>query len=129
MKSPSLLFVFSAAASLTYLLTRPLTAGDWPAIFAVSSTLLLAVLGFRVNRLLGAALALSCLGDLLLGIRRLGSLNAESLFLFGLASFLLAHLVYIAMFRKYRLAVWWRPGRSAHARRADDPGCARVDAS
>ena len=110
MKTSRLLFVVSVAASLAYLLTRPLTAGDWPAVFAVLSTLLLAVLGFRVNVLLGVALALSCLGDLLLGVRRLGSLDAESLFLFGLGSFLLAHLVYIAMFRKYRLAVWWRPG-------------------
>ena len=71
---------------------------------------LLAVIGFRVDRLLGAALAISSVGDFLLGVRRLGSLDGESLFLLGLGSFLLAHLVYIAMFRKYRLSDWWRSG-------------------
>src|SRR5664279_426702 len=110
MKTSKLLIAVSAAASLSYLRARPLTAGDWPVVFAVLSTLLLAVLGFRVNRLLGGALAFSCLGDFLLGVRRLGSLDGESLFLLGLGSFLLAHLVYIAMFRKYRIAEWWRPG-------------------
>jgi uncharacterized membrane protein YhhN len=110
MKLFRLLIAVSAAASLTYLLVRPLAAGDWPVIFAVLSTLLLAVIGFGVDRLLGSALALSCLGDFLLGIRRLGSLDGESLFLLGLGSFLLAHLVYIAMFRKHRLPVWWKPG-------------------
>jgi len=104
------LIVASAAASLTYLVTRPLALGDWPAVFAVLSTLLLAVQGFRLDRLLGWAIAFSCLGDFLLGIRQLGNLNADSLFLFGLGSFLLAHLTYIGMFRKYRLAMWWKPG-------------------
>ncbi len=110
MQTSRVLFVVSAAASLTYLLTRPLAAGDWPVVFAVLSTLLLAVIGFSVNALLGAALALSCLGDFLLGVRRLGSLDGETLFLLGLGSFLFAHLVYIAMFRRYRVAVWWKPG-------------------
>jgi uncharacterized membrane protein YhhN len=110
MKTSRLLIFVSVAASLTYLLVRPLTAGDWPVVFAVLSTFLLAVLGFGANRLLGGALALSSLGDFLLGVRRLGSLDAESLFLLGLGSFLLAHVVYIAMFRKYRLSVWWKPG-------------------
>jgi len=109
MRTSRPLIAVSAAASLTYLLTRPLTAGDWPVVFAVLSTFLLAVLGFRVDRLLGTALALSSLGDLLLGVRRLGPLDGESLFLLGLSSFLLAHLVYIAMFRKYRALVWWKP--------------------
>src|SRR5664279_2002240 len=110
MKTSKLLIAVSAAASLSYLRARPLTAGDWPVVFAVLSTLLLAVIGFRVNRLLGGALAFSCLGDFLLGVHRLGSLDGESLFLLGLGSFLLAHLVYIAMFRKYRLLIWWKPG-------------------
>ena len=99
----------SAAASLTFLLAHPLTAGDWPVIFKVLSILLLAVLGFRVDGLLGGALALSSLGDFLLGVRRLGSLDGESLFLLGLGSFLIAHLVYIALFRKYLALVWWKP--------------------
>lgn len=100
----------STAASLAYLVTRPLTSDDWPAVFAVLSTLLLAVLGFRLDPLLGVALALSCLGDFLLSLHRLGSMNADSLFLFGLGSFLLAHLAYIAVFRGYRLPAWWKPG-------------------
>jgi len=110
MKTSRPLIFVSAAASLTYLVVRPLTAGDWPVVFAVLSTLLLAVVGFRVTALLGVALAVSCLGDFLLGVRRLGSLDGESLFLLGLGSFLVAHLVYIAMFRKYRMAEWRKPG-------------------
>jgi uncharacterized membrane protein YhhN len=109
MRTSGLLFLVSAAASLTFLLTHPLTAGDWPVIFKVLSILLLSVLGFRVDGLLGGALALSSLGDFLLGVRRLGSLNGESLFLLGLGSFLIAHLVYIALFRKYQALVWWNP--------------------
>jgi len=49
---------------------RPITAGDWLVIFKVASILLLAVLGFRVNALLGSALVICALGDLLLGARR-----------------------------------------------------------
>ena len=68
------------------------------------SILLLAVLGFRVDALLGGALAICALGDFLLGVRMLGSLDAEALFLLGLGSFLVGHLTYIAMFRKYRIS-------------------------
>jgi len=110
MRKSGLLFAVCAASSLTFLLARPLTAGDWPVIFKVLSILLLAVLGFRVDGLLGTALALSSLGDFLLGVRRIGSLDGESLFLLGLGSFLIAHLVYIALFRKYLTLVWWKPG-------------------
>ena len=110
MRRSKLLIAVSIAASLTYLLSRPLAADNWPAVCAVLSTLLLAVLGFRVDHLLGCALAFSCLGDFLLVILQLGSLNADSLFLFGLGSFLLAHLAYIAMFRRYRLPVRWKLG-------------------
>ncbi len=110
MRISGLVCAISAAASLTFLLARPLTAGDWPVIFEVASILLLAVLGFRTDGLLGGALALSAVGDFLLGVRRLGSLDGESLFLLGLGSFLLAHLVYIALFRRYRAKVWRKPG-------------------
>jgi uncharacterized membrane protein YhhN len=109
MKTSGLLFAVSAAASLTFLLARPLTPGDWPVIFKVLSIFLLVVLGLRVEGLLGAALALSSVGDFLLGIRRIGNLDGESLFLLGLVSFLIAHLVYIALFRKYRGPIWWKP--------------------
>jgi uncharacterized membrane protein YhhN len=104
------LFAISVAASLSFVLARPLTMGDWPVIFAVMSILLMAVVGFGIERLLGVALIVSSVGDFLLGVRRLGSLDRESLFLFGLISFLTAHLVYIAVFRRYRTLIWWRPG-------------------
>ena len=68
-------------------------------ILEVSSIVLLAVLGFRADWFLGGALLLSAVGDFLLGVGRLGQLEEESLFLLGLVSFLIAHLVYIAMFR------------------------------
>lgn len=99
----------SAAASLAFLLARPFTAGDWPVIFKVLSIFLLALLGIRVDGLLGIALTLSSVGDFLLGIRRLGSLDERSLFLIGLGSFLIAHLPYIALFRKFHASVWWTP--------------------
>jgi uncharacterized membrane protein YhhN len=59
-----------------------------------------------VDKLLGTTLTICSLGDLLLGVRRLGSLDADKLFLLGLGAFLIAHLVFIAMFRKYRLPGW-----------------------
>jgi uncharacterized membrane protein YhhN len=57
--------------------------------------------GLRVNVLLGAALAISAVGDLFLGVRRMGALSGESLFMLGLGAFLVAHLVYIFLFRGY----------------------------
>jgi uncharacterized membrane protein YhhN len=110
MRASQVLFAISAAASLTFILVRPLTPDDGPVILAVMSVLLLAVVGFRVQRLLGAALVVSSCGDFLLGVRRLGPLDRESLFLCGLVSFLVAHLCYIALFRKYRVSIWWKPG-------------------
>ena len=110
MRTSGLLFAVSAAASLIFLLARPLSVGDWPVIFKVLSILLLAVLGFRVDGLLGSALALSSLGDFLLGVRRIGNLDEESLFLLGLGTFLIAHLIYIGLFRKFLILVWWKPG-------------------
>ena len=109
------MFAVSAIFSLVYLVTRPLTASDWPVIFKVLSILLLAVLGFRTKALLGTALALSSLGDFFLGFRQLGHLGEDSLFLLGLGTFLVAHLVYIVLFRKYWPLVWWK---SAPARKS-----------
>src|ERR1700687_4339159 len=103
MKISKLLLVVSAAASFAFLLGRWFTTDGWPVVPEVLSILLLAVIGFRVDRLLGAGLAISSVGDFLLGVHRLGSLDGETLFLLGLGSFLLAHLMYIAMFRRYRL--------------------------
>lgn len=110
MKTSRLLLAASAVASLTFLLANSLADGDWPVIFKVLSIVLLAVLGFRVDMLLGGALAVSSVGDFLLGVQQLGSPAGESLFLLGLGSFLIAHLTYIAMFRTYKSLHWRRPG-------------------
>jgi uncharacterized membrane protein YhhN len=109
MKSSRLLLFLSAASSLIFLVGISCVTCDWLVVFKVSSILPLAILGFRVNSQLGTALTLGAIGDFLLGVRQLGSLNAEKLFLFGLGAFLVGHLVYIAMFRKYRRASQWKP--------------------
>lgn len=108
MKSSRVLLLLSAAASVIFLLSGFVTTSEWPVFFKVASILLLAILGIRVNSLLGVALTLGALGDFLLGVRQLGSLDAEKLFLFGLAAFLLGHLVYVAMFRKYCAMSGWK---------------------
>lgn len=110
MKSSKLLLAVSFAASVVFLLANSRDSDDWLVVFKLASILPLAVLGFRVNSLLGTALGFGVLGDFLLGVRQIGSLDAEKLFLMGLAAFLFGHLVYIAMFRKYRGAIWWKPG-------------------
>ena len=102
MKSSKLLLAVSVAASVVFLLANSHDSDDWLVVFKLASIVPLVVLGFRVNSLLGTALGFGVLGDFLLGVRQLGSLDAEKLFLVGLAAFLLGHLVYIAMFRKYR---------------------------
>jgi len=109
MKTSRPLLALSATTAFVYLLARPLGAGDWPVVFKIACILLLAVVGFGIERRLGGALTLSSLGDFFLGVGRLGKMDGESLFLLGLGSFLIAHLVYIAMFSKYRALVWWRP--------------------
>lgn len=101
MKSSHVLLLLSIAFSLIFLLSGPVVSQRAP-IFKVGSILLLALPGFRADKLLGAALAFGALGDLLLGVHRLGPFAAEKLFLFGLGAFLLGHLIYIVMFRKYR---------------------------
>jgi uncharacterized membrane protein YhhN len=110
MKTSRLILAVSASASLTFLLASPHPAGDWPVVFKALSILLLALLGFGIDKLLGGALLISSLGDFLLGVRRLGGLDGESLFLLGLGSFLIAHLTYIVMFHRYRALVCWKPG-------------------
>ncbi len=99
MRTSRLIFALSIAASFGFLVACQFRSGDWPVILEVSSIVLLAVLGFRADWFLGGALLLSAVGDFLLGVGRLGQLEGESLFLLGLGSFLIAHLVYIAMFR------------------------------
>jgi uncharacterized membrane protein YhhN len=76
---------------------------------ALSVTLKVASVGFLVvlaasahpcRKLLIAALTFSAVGDFLLELKHLGSLGPVQLFLFGLISFLVAHLFYVAMFVK-----------------------------
>lgn len=95
------LLVLSVMASAVFLAARQFSQGNWPVTFKVLSILLLASLGFRRDVLLGGALAVSALGDFFLGINRMGGLGPERLFLLGLGSFLVAHLLYIALFRKF----------------------------
>jgi uncharacterized membrane protein YhhN len=91
----------SAAASLAYLLTADFGATEWRVVLKVVSVALLALLGFRVSKLLGAALTFGAIGDFLLDVPRLGALGPEQLFLFGLGAFLVGHVVYIVMFRRF----------------------------
>ena len=109
MKSSRLLLFVSAAASVVFLAGSSCVSSDWLVVFKLASILPLALLGFRVNSLLGIALTFGAIGDLLLRVNQLGSLDAQKLFLFGLAAFLIGHLVYIAMFRRYFGLSWWKP--------------------
>jgi len=86
------ILLISAVCSMAYLVVPPIVSSPWWVGFKVMSIVLLAVLGFRANLLLGIALAVSSIGDLFLGL-------GERWFLFGLASFLVAHIVYILTFR------------------------------
>jgi uncharacterized membrane protein YhhN len=98
--------VASAVASLLYLLTPAYAAADWRVFLKVASVALLAVLGFRVSKLLGAALSFGALGDFLLDVPSLGSFGPAQLFLFGLGAFLTGHIVYIVMFRSFARVSW-----------------------
>lgn len=103
------LLTISIVVSSVYfcLLLAHHAAGPFSIILKVASTgLLVAVAAFAHHRrkLLILALAFSVAGDLLLELRRIGSLGPEQLFLLGLVSFLSAHIFYIAMFLKSRSA-------------------------
>lgn len=106
MKSIRPLLIASVAASLIFLFADSLAAGDWPVVFKLASIAILATLAIRADKLLATALAFGALGDFFLGVRRIGSLDAEKLFLFGLGAFLLGHLVYIALFVRLRQRQW-----------------------
>jgi uncharacterized membrane protein YhhN len=112
MKAFGTLVAISVTTSLVFLVLRSFTSTDWMVIVELLSIALIALLGFRLDPLLGTALIFSLIGDFLLGVRRLGSLDGQSLFLLGLGSFFIAHLVYIAMFRKYWPSIWWKAGPS-----------------
>src|SRR5690606_3329054 len=91
---PNGTLLFSAALALFYLLMQR-RSPSWQRTFAkAGSIVLLAVLSLIVGGpvLLAVALILSAAGDAFL------AQNGEKNFLAGLASFLAAHLVYIALF-------------------------------
>lgn len=121
MRSTRTFVVVSIIASLIFLVSRQFASGEWPVFFKVGSIVILALLGARANALLGTALAASALGDLFLGVRQLGSLSGESLFMLGLGAFLVAHVVYILMFRGYGA---FKPGRLSASSRVAMAGVA-----
>ncbi|HKP84458.1 MAG TPA: lysoplasmalogenase [Blastocatellia bacterium] len=96
-----LLLALSLACGAIYLVTRGLPAVAGMVVVKGMSTGLLAALAFRMLRdreglILGVSLLFSALGDVFLGV------NEERLFTFGLASFLIAHVLYIVLFVRSR---------------------------
>jgi uncharacterized membrane protein YhhN len=92
-----MLRLLSIICGVVYLVTQPWQ--PYPGSFIVKGLSVgpLAVLAFAVGSpMLGLALALSTVGDVLL------DLDAVRLFVFGLGSFLVAHLVYISVFVRNR---------------------------
>ncbi|MGA9767996.1 MAG: lysoplasmalogenase [Blastocatellia bacterium] len=94
-----LLLALSIGCGAAYLI---LPAFPGSVIIKVLSIAPLAVIAFRVLRdrdglMLGNSLSFSTLGDMFLG------LDADRLFIFGLASFLIAHLLYIVLFMRNRV--------------------------
>jgi uncharacterized membrane protein YhhN len=90
------LLAVSVTSAAAYLISQaePFAGSAIVKSLAVSPLALIAIrrLRDRDGYLLGGALLLSAVGDLLLGI------DPDRLFVFGLAAFLIAHLFYIALF-------------------------------
>ena len=87
----------SIAAGFAYLLTGPWQPYPGSVVVKGLSVGALAAIAFLAGSpILGAALALSSLGDVLL------DLDPVHLFVYGLASFLFAHLVYTVLFLRSR---------------------------
>ena len=96
-----LLLALSLACGAAYLVTRGLPAFTGSVVIKVLSVAPLALIAFRMLRdrdglMLANSLSFSTLGDMFLGI------DGEKLFVFGLASFLIAHLLYIVLFVRNR---------------------------
>jgi len=92
-----MLRLLSIVCGVVYLVTQPWQ--PYPGSFIVKGLSVgsLALLAFAVGSpMLGLALALSTVGDVLL------DLDPDRLFVFGLGSFLVAHLVYISVFVRNR---------------------------
>ncbi len=92
-----------AAVFLIFVISSDVPGARFAVVFKVGSIVLLVVSATLARRgLLIAALGWSVVGDFFLGVRRLGALGPEKLFLLGLVSFLIAHLFYVALFAKAR---------------------------
>ena len=95
------LLVLSLACGAAYLVTRGLPAFTGSVVIKVLTVAPLALVAFRMLRdrdglILANSLSFSTLGDMFLGI------DGEKLFVFGLVSFLIAHLLYIVLFVRNR---------------------------
>ncbi|MGD0298791.1 MAG: lysoplasmalogenase [Bryobacteraceae bacterium] len=94
---PEILRWLSIVCGFLYLVTQPWQPYTGSVVVKGLSVGPLALLAFFAGSpMLGAALALSTLGDVLL------DLDPAGLFVFGLGSFLVAHLVYISVFIRDR---------------------------
>lgn len=92
-----ILRLVSILCGVVYLATQPWQPYPGSVVVkGLSVGLLVPVAWLAGSRILAAALALSALGDVLL------DLDPQRLFVFGLASFLVAHLVYIFLFVRNR---------------------------
>jgi uncharacterized membrane protein YhhN len=97
----TIVLAFSVLAAVAYLVSpHPVST-----VFKGLAVSLLAFVAFGSGRrLLATALLLSSVGDVLLDLR-------AQLFVFGLAAFLAAHLVYVILFVRHRRAVQGDSGR------------------
>jgi len=90
-----------SAIFLLYVISPHFPGAPFAVTFKVASIVLLlmiaAIARLRSNSLV-MALGFSAIGDSFLGVRQLGPLNPKQLFLFGLVSFLIAHLFYVTLF-------------------------------
>ena len=98
------LLIVSLACGIAYLVTRGAPAFPGSVVVKGLSVALLALLAFRLlsdrdGLILGVSLLFSSLGDVFLG------LGDERWFVCGLGSFLIAHLLYIALFVRH----WPKP--------------------
>jgi len=106
------LFGLSLVCGIAYFLTHGLPVFPGSVVIKGLSVSPLALIAWRqlVGRdrwLLAGALLLSALGDVFL------DLSGEAWFVYGLGSFLIAHLLYIALFVRH----WPRPAARSAARR------------
>lgn len=94
-----LLLTISMVCGVAYLVTGSLQPFPGSVVIKALSMAPLAILAVRVLKtldglILGISLVFSCIGDVLLGLR------GANLFIFGLLSFLVAHLFYVWLFTR-----------------------------